>query len=144
MQPERIATWSDVDPLQPTHAVVGDVDLVIVRHDDGKDVSVLYGRCLHRGALLADGSIIGQNLVCGLHNWDYRYDTGVSEYHHEEVLAKFTAWVEDDGLWVDADEIAVWAERNPQPYDRNSYQGAYQDPHANPEEPFIRSIRGCR
>ena len=31
------------------------VDLVIVRRGD--EHSVLYGRCLHRGALLADGDI---------------------------------------------------------------------------------------
>jgi glutamate synthase domain-containing protein 2 len=141
MQPERIATWSDLPVLQPTHAFVAGVDLVIVRPGEGMDVSVLYGRCLHRGALLADGGIEGPNLVCGLHDWDYRYDTGVSEYHHDEALEKFTAWVEDDAVWVDADEIAAWSARNPQPYDRNSYQGAYQDPHANAEEPHVRFIR---
>ena len=109
MQPRQIAIWSELPPLQPTHSIVGGVDLVIVRPNDGEDVSVLYGRCLHRGVLLADGRIEGRNLVCGLHDWDYRYDTGVSEYHHDEVLEKFTAWVEDDAAWVDADEIAAWS-----------------------------------
>ena len=49
-------------------------------------VSVLYGRCLHRGALMADGHVEGDNLICGLHDWDYRLDTGVSAYSHHEVL----------------------------------------------------------
>ena len=31
----------------------------------------------HRGALLADGYVDGRNLICGVHGWDYRYDTGV-------------------------------------------------------------------
>ena len=57
MQPQQVAIWSDLEPLTPTHAFVADVDLVIIRIDDG--VSVLYGRCLHRGALLADGRIEG-------------------------------------------------------------------------------------
>ena len=48
--------------------------------------SVLYGRCLHRGALLSDGRVDGDNLICGLHGWDYRIDTGVSEYNNDEVL----------------------------------------------------------
>ena len=140
MQPHRIATWSQLEPLSPAHALVGEVDLVIVRREEGENVSVLYGRCLHRGALLADGHIEGPNLICGVHNWDYRYQSGISEYHNEEALEKFTAWVEDDGVWVDADEVRAWAASNPQPYDRTAYQGAYQDPHGASEEPHVRYI----
>jgi len=73
-----VATWSSLEDRTPAYALVAGVDLVVIRYDD--NVSVLYGRCLHRGALLADGHIDGHNLICGLHNWDYRYDTGVSEY----------------------------------------------------------------
>ena len=140
MQPHRIATWSQLEPLSPAHALVGEVDLVIVRREEGENLSVLYGRCLHRGALLADGHIEGPNLICGVHNWDYRYQSGISEYHNEEALEKFTAWVEDDGVWVDADEVRAWAASNPQPYDRTAYQGAYQDPHGASEEPHVRYI----
>ena len=39
---------------------------------------MLYGRCLHRGALLADGRVEGGDLICGVHGWDYRHLTGVS------------------------------------------------------------------
>ncbi len=141
MHPNRIATWSELPALTPTYALVGEVDLVIIRWDAGDDVSVMYGRCLHRGALLCDGSISGENLVCGVHKWDYRYRTGVSEYHNTEKLRKFTAWIEDDGLWVDREEIPQWAIDNPQPYDRDAYQGAFQDPHVVPEEPHVRQIR---
>ncbi|MCB0198322.1 MAG: Rieske 2Fe-2S domain-containing protein, partial [Anaerolineae bacterium] len=64
----KIANWSELEDRDPTYALVADVDLVVVRYDD--KVSVLYGRCQHRGALMADGSIIGHNIVCGVHNWD--------------------------------------------------------------------------
>ena len=76
-EPVQVATWSRLADRTPAYALVGGVDLVVVRHDG--TVSVLYGRCLHRGALLADGHVDGANLICGLHGWDYRYDTGVSE-----------------------------------------------------------------
>jgi len=147
MQRVAVATWSELSPLTPTPARVADVDLVIVRYArDGVDhVSVLYGRCLHRGALLADGSIVGDNLVCGLHNWDYRYDTGVSSYNNDEVLHKFGAWVEEvDGVravTVDADEVAAWAEAHPQPYDREAYLGDYQDVHGTADEPHNAFIQ---
>jgi len=116
-EPVQIATWSDLSDREPSHARVEGVDLVVIRYDD--EVSVLYGRCLHRGVLLGDGYVEGQNLICGVHGWDYRYDTGVSEYDNSEVLEKFTAWIDEseDGVFVDAGEVTAWAEDNPQPYE---------------------------
>ena len=108
------------------------VDLVVTRFDD--NVSVLYGRCLHRGALMADGYVDGENLMCGLHGWDYRLDTGVSEYNNAEVLQKFTSWIEEDAVMVDADEVERWAQAHPQPFHRDDYLGLYQDPHGDLDE----------
>ncbi len=130
-----VAHWSDLKDRQPTYALVAGVDLVVVRWDN--QVSVLFGRCMHRGALMSDGHIDGHNLICGVHGWDYRYDTGVSEYNNAEVLQKFTAGVdlEADRVWVDAEEVRRWAVEHPQPFDREGYLGLYQDPHGTPEEP---------
>ena len=141
MQPERIATWSELTSAEPFGAFVAGVDLVVVRWPDADSASVLYGRCLHRGALLADGHVRGEDLVCGIHNWDYRFRTGVSAYENSERLHRFHSWIEDGALWVDADEVALWAKENPQPYHRDTYQGAYQDPHGTPVEPFVKHIR---
>ena len=44
----------------PVGALVDGVDLVVVRFDDNH--SVLYGRCLHRGALMGDGHVDGDFL----------------------------------------------------------------------------------
>lgn len=139
MKKVAILSWSDLKDRTPAGALVAGVDLVVVRYDE--QVSVLYGRCHHRGALLADGHIDGHNLICGVHYWDYRYDTGISEYNNEEALHKFSAWVEDGEVWVDEEEISAWADQNPQPFDRNSYQGAWQDTHPIPEEPHVGLIR---
>jgi glutamate synthase domain-containing protein 2 len=137
----EVTKWSELPDRQPTYALVADVDLVVVRYDD--EVSVLYGRCLHRGALMSDARIDGENLICGLHGWDYRYDTGVSSYNNEEVLQKFRAWVDQDAdaVLVDELEIRAWAENSPQPYDRDEYLGLYADVHGAPEEPFNRQIQ---
>ncbi len=136
-----VARWSSLEDRVPTHALVSGVDLVVIRFDG--QVSVLYGRCLHRGALLADGHIDGSNLICGLHGWDYRYDTGVSEYNNGEVLHKFAAWIDEDAdaVLVDPTELEAWAEQSPQPYDRDTYLGAYADVHGTPEEPFNAYIQ---
>ena len=141
MRPTALASWDDIEPDSLHHANVEDVDLVVVRWPDGEGVSVLYGRCVHRGALMADGHIEGDNIVCGIHSWDYRYDTGVSSYRNTDVLEKFTAWVDEGSVWVDADEIATFAESHPQPFDRDAYQGTYQDPHGTAAEPDVAYIR---
>ena len=88
----KVAEWSKLEDRKPAYALVSKVDLVVIKYDD--KVSVLYGRCLHRGALLSDGYIDGENLICGVHYWDYRYDTGVSEYNNDEVLHKFNSWID--------------------------------------------------
>lgn len=137
----KIATWSELRDREPTYALVGGVDLVVVRYDD--DVSVLYGRCLHRGALMSDAAIVGDNLICGLHQWDYRYDTGVSEYDNREALQKFSAWVdeESDAVLVDENEVRAWETEHPQPFKRNSYLGLYADTHGTADEPYTKHIQ---
>ena len=139
MRKVRIASLTELADREPSHALVENVDLVVVRH--GEEISVLYGRCHHRGALLADGYVEGDNLICGLHNWDYRFDTGISEYDNAERLEKFASFVEGDAVFVDADEIATWEKDNPQPYRREAYQGSYADVHGTPEEPHVRLIQ---
>ena len=136
MKKVRIATFSELDPERPFGALVANVDLVVVRWPDQEEVSVLYGRCLHRGALLADGTIRGEDLICGVHDWDYRFRTGVSAYSNDERLERFTHWIEDDAVFVDEDEIREWERCHPQPYDRDRYQGAYADPHGTVDEPY--------
>ncbi len=139
MKPEKIVEWVTLADRSPAGARVGDVDLVVVRWDDNH--SVFYGRCLHRGALMCDGRVSGRDLICGLHSWDYRVETGVSAYANSERLQKFSSWVEDGWVHVDAEEIAAWARDHPQPWDPDAYQGLYQDPHGQPTEPFVGEIR---
>ena len=140
MNKTRIADWNSLADREPEHALVANVDLVIVRFDD--EVSVLYGRCLHRGALMADGFVRGDDIICGVHNWDYQFDSGISSYAPEEQLHKFQAWIEDGGVWVDEDEIAEWERDNPQPYARDAYQGTYQDhSKGDPAEPHVGLIQ---
>ena len=131
----KVATWSKLEDRQPAYALVAGVDLVVIRYDD--EVSVLYGRCQHRGALMADGSVKGPNLVCGVHDWDYRLDTGISEYNNEEALHKFSTWIDHvkDAVYVDEDEIRAWEGKHPQPYRRDAYLGLYADIHGGEEEP---------
>jgi len=140
MKNVSVAKFDELQDRNPEYALVGEVDLVVVRIDD--EVSVFYGRCLHRGALMSDGFVRGDNLVCGVHDWDYRLDTGVSEYANTEALPKFSSWLEDGEVHVDADEIAEWAKAHPQPFNRDGYLGLYADTaHGTTEEPYNALIQ---
>ena len=130
---------SELDDRTPTHRLVNGLDLVVVKFDD--DVSVLYGRCLHRGALMADGHVEGDNLICGLHGWDYRIDTGVSEYNNDEALHKFSSVIEQDKVWVDLTEIEAFVEKYPQPFNRDQYLGQFADTHPESPEPHTGYIQ---
>lgn len=72
----RVAAWTDLEDGKLAYALVAGVDLVVLRV--GTDASVFYGRCLHRGVLLADGRVEGDRLVCGVHGWSYDRETGVT------------------------------------------------------------------
>ena len=132
--PLRVATWSELEDRVPAYALALQTDLVVIRLGD--EVSVLYGRCLHRGALMADGRIEGDNLICGLHGWDYRVDTGVSAYANDEILHKFDARIDpsEDAVFIEEADVREFQRVHPQPYDREAYLGLYQDPHGAPEE----------
>jgi nitrite reductase/ring-hydroxylating ferredoxin subunit len=67
MNKQAIKEWDELEDRVPAHALVADVDLVVVRYDES--VSVLYGRCAHRSALMSDGHVDGANLICGVHGW---------------------------------------------------------------------------
>ena len=123
----------------PTYALVENTDLVIIKYDEA--VSVLYGRCLHRGALMSDGRVDGDNIICGLHDWDYRIDTGVSEYNNKEVLNKFESWIEDGDLYIDKNEIITFEELHPQPFNREEYLGLYKDTEPESTEPYTTFIK---
>jgi glutamate synthase domain-containing protein 2 len=138
-EPIDVVAFDDLVDRIPAPAIVENVDLVVVRY--GEKVSVLYGRCLHRGALLADGYVEGDNLICGVHGWDYRYDTGVSEYNNKEVLEKFDSSIQNGMVVVDAAQVRAFHAINPQPFKRDEYLGQYADTHPESTEPYSTLIK---
>ena len=140
IKPVALIKFDDLQDRQPTHSLVENTDLVITRFDE--NVSVLYGRCLHRGALLSDGHIDERdNIICGVHQWDYRVDTGVSEYNNEEVLNKFKSAIHEGTVYVDKADVIAFEELHPQPFKRAEYLGTYADTHAESTEPYTGYIK---
>lgn len=139
-RPVNIATLAELPDNEPSYALVRNTDLVVIRR--GEEVSVLYGRCLHRGALLSDGHIDGDNLICGVHYWDYRWDTGISEYAPDERLHKFAVSLHKGDVYVDEKEIEKFENKErPSRFNRDEYLGTYADTHPEDTEPYTTYIK---
>lgn len=139
MKKIKLHNFTELEEKKPIGKQVNGLDLVIVRFDE--NVSVLYGRCPHRGALMADGYVDGENLMCGLHSWDFRLDTGVSEYNNDEALYKFYSEIKDGVIYIDEDEVSDYLKDNPQPFDRDKYLGQYADTNPQATEPYTSYIK---
>jgi glutamate synthase domain-containing protein 2 len=134
-----VADLKKLEDRIPMYALVLNTDLVVVKYDNS--VSVFYGRCLHRGALMADGFVEGQNLICGVHNWDYRLDTGISEYNNQERLRKFKNIIEGNKVYVDEEEIKEFEREFPPIINRDEYLGLYKSTRTLPEEDKVDEIQ---
>ena len=129
----------DLPEDRPTHAEADGIDLVIVRRGD--DVHVFEGRCPHRGALLADGRTDGPNLICGVHGWDFRLDTGISAYNPSERIHKFVSRIVDGEVRLDKAELVTYQTMRPERRVLSVYDRLFDDPHQNTaEEPFVSEI----
>ncbi|WP_088290136.1 glutamate synthase-related protein [Kineosporia sp. A_224] len=134
-----IARLADLVDDVPAAAEADGLDLVLVRRGDA--VHVFEGRCPHRGALLADGRVQGPDLVCGVHGWDFRLDTGVSAYNPAERIHRFTASVVDGQVVLDAADLAAFRAARPAERVVPTYDRLFDDPHQDtPEEPYVSEI----
>ena len=134
-----VARLADLTEDRPAAAEADGLDLVLVRRGD--DVHVFEGRCPHRGALLADGRVEGANLICGVHGWDYRLDTGISAYNPAERIHKFAAEVVDGAVVLDTADLAAYRSMRPERAVVSTYDRLFDDPHQDtPEEPYVSEI----
>ena len=111
--------------------MVDGIDLVIIRRGD--EHSVLYGRCLHRGALLADGTRRRATTCCAACTAGTTASTPASAptttpRRWRSSPAGSTATT----CSSTRDEVAAFLMRHPQPFDPDVYQGYYQRPAHGP------------
>jgi glutamate synthase domain-containing protein 2 len=151
-EPVAIARFDDLPDREPVGIALWGDELVVIRFDD--EHSVLSGRCLHRGARLADGKVVGDDLICSLHGWDYRIETGISAYDHTQCLHKYASEVRDGDVVVDAAEVRAQRRRHPMnevtatPVSlgggevmTDEYEWHYENAHVDTEaEPYVGAI----
>ena len=70
----RVANSSDLVGDGPFALSAGGVDVALVR--TGAGWRAFQGRCPHQGALLGEGEIEGDKLVCRNHRWKFSLESG--------------------------------------------------------------------
>lgn len=134
----KLVELSELEEKVPFRAKVSSTELIIIKDKDL--ISILYGRCLHRDALLSDGKVVGKDIICGVHNWDYSYETGISSYNPSEVLQKFTEIIENGSVYIDDEEVKKWETKNPQNFPLENELEYYSDNKSTAEEPYVKYI----
>lgn len=97
-------SWHDVgdadleeDEIRAVSA--GGREMIVYR--SGGDLFACQRRCLHAGADLAEGVLAAGTLVCPLHGWAYRADTGIHVQSPANCLAVFRVRVAAGRIQVD-------------------------------------------
>jgi nitrite reductase/ring-hydroxylating ferredoxin subunit len=73
----RVASSDELRGSGPYAMSVEGVDLVVIRTRSG--LKAFEGRCPHQGALLGEGELDGETLVCRNHRWRFHAETGKRE-----------------------------------------------------------------
>lgn len=116
-----IAQYSCLKDRIPVPARVADVDLIVLRVDD--NLSVLLGRCPHRGGRLEKGRIEGDHLICPYHGWDFQVQSGQSTCLPGEAIERFPFFRQGDDVLVDEEQIRAWRRVTPLAFENEDLLG---------------------
>ena len=84
------------------------LDVAVFRNDaDG--VFALLDRCPHKGGPLSQGIVFGTSVACPLHNWTIDLAGGCARAPDEGCTPKFSVYVADGAVHLDASELATLA-----------------------------------
>ena len=93
-----LVTIADLRGDGPFAVSVGGLDLVVVKTPTG--FKAYSGRCPHQGALLGEGEMVGDALVCRNHRWRFDAETG-ARMDGPGCLVSCPTETRNAELWVD-------------------------------------------
>ncbi|MBV8242087.1 MAG: cytochrome P450, partial [Hyphomicrobiales bacterium] len=111
MKPEtflRVANLSELKSAGPFALSANGVDVVLAR--TGRGWRAFGGRCPHQGALLGEGELDGDALVCRNHRWRFALDSGQRD-GGPECLESCPVAERDGALFVDVTGLPPSAAR---------------------------------
>ena len=99
----RVANLDELHGDGPHAMAANGFDVVVVRTPAG--FRAFEGRCPHQGALLGEGELDGDQLVCRNHRWRFRVDSGQRE-GGPQCLASCPVVERERAIFVDVSELA--------------------------------------
>ena len=99
---KRLGEAADLRGDGPFALSVGGLDLVVVRTATG--LRAYQGRCPHQGALLGEGEMDGDTLICRNHRWHFDAATGTRK-GGPECLVSCPIETRGAELWVDVSPL---------------------------------------
>ena len=94
-----VASPGDLEDGEIRPVVVAGREMILYR--DGDAHYAAQRRCLHQGADLAEGIIAGGELICPVHAWRYRADTGVHVQSPQNCLAVYRVRIAGGRIEID-------------------------------------------
>jgi cytochrome P450/nitrite reductase/ring-hydroxylating ferredoxin subunit len=104
----RVANLSELKSAGPFALSANGADVVLARTSRGW--RAFGGRCPHQGALLGEGELDGDSLVCRNHRWRFALDSGQRE-GGPEFLARCPVAERNGALFVDVSGLKPSAAR---------------------------------
>ncbi|HVJ21452.1 MAG TPA: cytochrome P450 [Polyangiaceae bacterium] len=96
----RVASEAELRPDKPHGVTIDGVDLVLVC-PRGKSPRAFDGHCPHQGTLLAEGEIVGGDLVCRAHGWRFDVQSGERRGEPRTCLRAYPTRLENGEVLVD-------------------------------------------
>jgi cytochrome P450/nitrite reductase/ring-hydroxylating ferredoxin subunit len=102
--PIRVCKLIDLRGAEPLAVSANGVDVVLARTQAG--LRAFEGRCPHQGALLGEGEIVGDALVCRNHRWRFSVDTGERQ-GGPQCLASYPVVERDGDVFIDVSSSSL-------------------------------------
>jgi nitrite reductase (NADH) small subunit len=94
-------------PRQGARRVPREIGLEVAIFRNAEDeIFALLDRCPHKGGPLSQGMVFGQRVACPMHNWSIGLCDGQAAAPDEGCTPSFQTKVEDDKVYLDAQELA--------------------------------------
>ena len=112
--PEDLIQEAKTDDCPPGSVItvtVNNVDIALCNYDG--QFFALNNRCPHRGGQLGDGRLVGSDLYCPLHGWDFDVRTGISRYNTLDNVECYEVHVRNGKVFLIEKDIPL----EPKEYD---------------------------
>ncbi|KAA3648030.1 MAG: glutamate synthase [Chloroflexi bacterium] len=122
----KVATVEDCPPGKVITVSVDNVDIALCNFDG--QFYALNNRCPHRGGQLGDGKLVGSDLICPLHSWDFDVRTGISRYDNQDKVTTYPVTIEDGAVYLNSGDVPN------EPRDYDDYLSQWRRPFDDREE----------